>query len=135
METWLAILAGVMTAAGVYLMLNTNVIRFMFGLVLIGNAANISILTVGRHFGTTPPLIPEGQSTTVGTVANALPQALILTAIVISFGILAFTVVLLFRAYEELGTVDSNAMRTAEPADMLGGGKKPSQPVETREQA
>jgi len=121
METWLAILVGVMTAAGVYLMLNANVIRFMFGLVLIGNAANLAILTVGRHFGPNPPVIPDGATTTVGTVANALPQALILTAIVISFGILAFTVVLLFRAYEELGTVDSDAMRTAEPVGLVSG--------------
>jgi multicomponent Na+:H+ antiporter subunit C len=48
-------------------------------------------------------------------VANALPQALVLTAIVIGFGLFAFALVLAFRAYSDLGTLDSDEMRLAEP--------------------
>jgi multicomponent Na+:H+ antiporter subunit C len=51
----------------------------------------------------------------VGEVANALPQALVLTAIVIGFGLFAFALVLAFRAYSDLGTLDSDEMRLAEP--------------------
>ncbi len=115
MEALLAITVGAMTAAGVYLMLSWNMMRFLFGLVVIGNAANLAILTVGRHYGPAPPLVPDGQTAPAELVANALPQALILTAIVISFGILAFTVVLLYRAYEEMGTISGDDMRVAEP--------------------
>ena len=49
--------------------------------------------------------------------ANALPQALVLTAIVIGFGLLAFAMVLIYRCYRELGTLDSDAMRVSEPID------------------
>jgi hypothetical protein len=48
-------------------------------------------------------------------VANALPQALVLTAIVIGFGLFAFALTLVFRAYTSLGTLDSDEMRVAEP--------------------
>ena len=59
--------------------------------------------------------VPEGLAAAPGLVANALPQALILTAIVIGFGLLAFALVLVYRGYQSLGTLDSDAMRSAEP--------------------
>ncbi|MEM7026413.1 MAG: NADH-quinone oxidoreductase subunit K, partial [Pseudomonadota bacterium] len=52
-------------------------------------------------------------------VANALPQALILTAIVIGFGLLTFALALTYRAYQALGTIDVDAMRVAEPATQV----------------
>ena len=85
--------------------------------ILISNAANLAIFTSGRLTEGAPPLIPGGESTPVDVVANALPQALVLTAIVIGFGLFAFTLVLIFRAWTELGTLDHDEMRLAEPRE------------------
>ena len=122
METILALLVGSLFAASIYLMLSRNVVKFLFGLVLISNAANLLIFAAGRVTQGVPALIPATADVPVGPIANPLPQALILTAIVISFGLLAFALILAYRAYQELGTVDTDAMRVAEPPpDKLGG--------------
>lgn len=115
METVLAVLVGWLFAVAVYLMLNRNLMRYLFGLVLISNAANLVIFASGRLTYGEPALIDEGFAVPAEPIANAIPQALILTAIVIGFGLLAFAFVLAYRAREELGTVDTDAMRIAEP--------------------
>jgi len=117
METALAGLAGLLVAAALYLMLSGNLVRFLFGLALLSNAANLVIFAAGRLTYAAPALIADGASAPQGTVANALPQALILTAIVIGFGLLTFTLVLVYRGYRALGTVEADAMRVAEPPD------------------
>ena len=114
MEVMLSVLVGVLVAAAIYLMLAQNLLRFLFGLMLISNAANLAIFASGR-IGFSPPLIPEGAKAPVGEVANALPQALVLTAIVIGFGLFAFALTLAFRAYSSLGTLNTDDMRVAEP--------------------
>lgn len=115
METLLAILAGVMAAASVYLLLSRHVVRMLMGLILLSNTANLLIFFSGRLGSNVPPLVPEGLTAPAEAVANPLPQALILTAIVISFGLLAFALALVYRGYVEMGTVDSDRMRVAEP--------------------
>ena len=115
MEVALALIIGLLVACSVYLMLSRNVLRFIFGLVLLSNAANLTIFTAGRLTRAEPPLVPSGLPAPPELVANALPQALILTAIVIGFGLFAFSLSLVFRTYRELGTLDSDAMRLAEP--------------------
>jgi len=117
MESLLAITIGLLVAAAVYLMLARNVLRFIFGLVLISNAANLTIFVAGRLTTGAPPLIEEGASAPVDLVANALPQALVLTAIVIGFGLFAFALVLVFRAWNTLGTLNADEMRVAEPPE------------------
>ncbi|MEO1614031.1 MAG: Na+/H+ antiporter subunit C [Pseudomonadota bacterium] len=117
MESLLAISIGVMVAAGVYLMLSGEMLRFVFGLILILNAANLIIFNSGRLTEGAPPLIAEGADGPAGVVANALPQALVLTAIVIGFGLFAFAIVLVFRAWTQLGTLDGDEMRIAEPEE------------------
>ena len=117
MEPLLAITIGVLVATAVYLMLARNVLRFIFGLVLISNAANLIIFASGRLTEGAPPLIAAGASVPEGVAANALPQALVLTAIVIGFGLFAFALILVFRAFTSLGTLDSDAMRVAEPKE------------------
>ena len=114
MQTLCAGLVGVMVAASVYLILDRNLIRFIFGLILAGNAINLLIFAVGRLDSQRPPLIPDPATATQGPFANALPQALILTAIVIGFALLSFIFVLFYRTYQELGTVDTELMRVAE---------------------
>lgn len=115
METALALVIGILTATGVYLMLARNLLRYLFGLILLSNAANLAIFTAGRLTRASPPLIPEGLKAPDIPVANPLPQALILTAIVIGFGLLAFSLALIVRAYRRLGTLDADDMRIAEP--------------------
>ncbi len=131
MEPVLAILVGVMVAGSVYLILGRNLIRFIFGLVLASNAVNLLLFTGGRLSHTRPPLIPEGSPTPLEPVANALPQALMLTAIVIGFALLVFIFVLFYRAYQEIGTVDTEFMRLAEPPDDVT--PAPVCPIEPRE--
>lgn len=114
METLLALLTGIMVAGSVFLMLGRNLVRFIFGLMLASNAVNLLIFAAGRLDTPRPPLIPPGALQPVAPVANSLPQALILTAIVIGFALLAFVFILFLRAWQQLGTVDTEAMTDGE---------------------
>jgi multicomponent Na+:H+ antiporter subunit C len=117
METVLSLLCGTMAAASIYLMLAGNLIRFIFGLVMASNAVNLLIFIAGRLSISHPPLIPEAYGVPEMPMTNALPQALILTAIVIGFALLTFVFILFYRAYQALGTVDTESMRFAEPIE------------------
>ena len=117
MELLISVMVGALVAASVYLMLARNVLRFLFGLILISNAANLTIFVAGRLTPEAPPLIPYGADAPAGAVANALPQALVLTAIVIGFGLFAFALTLIYRTYQNLGTLNSDEMRLAEPEE------------------
>ncbi|MDW6021063.1 Na+/H+ antiporter subunit C [Mesorhizobium sp. BAC0120] len=115
METALSLTVGLFFIAGIYLMLSKHIIRVLLGIVLFGNAVNLLIFTAGRVASKTPPIISESAYLPAGATANPLPQALILTAIVISFSFFAFLLVLAYRAYNDLGTDDTGRMRLAEP--------------------
>ncbi|CTQ67789.1 MULTISPECIES: Na+/H+ antiporter subunit C [Stappiaceae] len=115
METGLSILVGLFFAVSVYLMLSKQLVRMLLGIAILGNAVNMSIFVNGRLTREVPPVIPEGLMVPTEVIANPLPQALVLTAIVISFSFFAFLLVLAFRAYQEVGTDDVNEMRVAEP--------------------
>ncbi len=117
MEAALALLVGLLMGVAVWLMLTGELIRFLFGLALISNAVNLAIFAAGRLTYGAPPLVPEGAAAPTEAVANALPQALILTAIVISFGLLAFALALVVRARRAFGTTEADRMRAAEPED------------------
>ena len=114
MEIVLACLAGALVAGGAYLMMSGKLLPYLFGLTMISNAANLIIFASGRLTYGEPPLVPPGAYTVEGA-ANALPQALILTAIVIGFGLLVFALTLSFRSYYALKTVEMDAMRASEP--------------------
>ena len=115
MEAALAAIVGLFFAAAIYLMLSKHIIRMLLGIALFGNAVNLLIFTAGRVASTVAPIIPEGLFIAPGLTANPLPQALILTAIVISFSFFAFLLVLAYRAYQDLGSDDTDGMRLAEP--------------------
>jgi len=106
MEPLLACLIGLMFAAALYLMLSGNLVKFVFGFALMGNAVNLLIFTAGRLSHVHPPLISPHQTGLTRAVSNALPQALILTAIVIGFAMVTFLLVLLMRTYAHTGTLD-----------------------------
>lgn len=110
----LILLVVLLVTAGTFLMLSRNMVRFLFGLILIGNATNLGIFTAGGLGTVLPAFVPEGAAAPTAPVANALPQALILTAIVISFGLASFLLALALKAYRALGTVDVEGMRLAE---------------------
>ena len=116
MEPLYIVAIGVMAAVAAYLLMSRNVLRMVLGLLLLGNAANLSIFVAGRMGSSLPPLVTDGQ-VTIAASANPLPQALILTAIVISFSLVAFTVVLLHKTYQRLHIVDTEKMREAEPIE------------------
>src|SRR3990172_12375318 len=107
MEILLAVVVGCLYGAGLYMMMRRSISKLIIGLILLSHGANLLIFTSGGLQRGQAPVIPFGQSSLQGLpVADPLPQAMILTAIVISFGVLAFTVVLLHRAHQELLTDD-----------------------------
>jgi multicomponent Na+:H+ antiporter subunit C len=114
MQLLLSIVIGGLFAAGLYLMLRRSIVKLVIGLGLIGHAANLLIFTVSGLTRGRPPLVPEGAVRPAGVVADPLPQALILTAIVISLGVIAFAVVLIQRAYQAVGTDDLDAMQATD---------------------
>jgi multicomponent Na+:H+ antiporter subunit C len=120
MQDALAILIGLMLSAAIFLVLSRSLIRILTGLVLLGNGVNLLILDAGRLTRATPPIVPEGLSVPVQPIANPLPQALILTAIVIGFALFGFLLVLVMRAREAIGADMTDEIRLAEPADRAG---------------
>jgi multicomponent Na+:H+ antiporter subunit C len=115
MEFILACLVGAFFAAAIYLILSRHTVRMLLGIAILGNAVNLLLFTAGRLTREVPPIIPGGMDVLPPGTANPLPQALILTAIVISFSFFAFLLVLTYRAFQELGTDDTDDMRLAEP--------------------
>jgi multicomponent Na+:H+ antiporter subunit C len=115
MSLLLPALFGLLVAAAVYQLLSRHAVRLLLGLIILGNAANLAIFAAGRVDGTAPPLVLAGADTLAAGAANPLPQALILTAIVISFGMVVFALTLAWRTIVATGTVDVDAMRVAEP--------------------
>jgi multicomponent Na+:H+ antiporter subunit C len=117
METALAVMIGLFFVVSIYLMLSRKIVRIILGVSILGNAINMLIFTSGRLTREVPPVIEVDLMVPSQATANPLPQALVLTAIVISFSFFAFLLVLGYRAYQELGTDDVDEMRVAEPVD------------------
>lgn len=101
---------GVLYAAGIYMILRRSMVKLILGIILLGNGANLLIFLLGRVTKGSPPLIPEDLYTFSEAYADPIPQALILTAIVISFGLQSFAIVLIKRAYKVVGTDDLDEM-------------------------
>ena len=114
METVLAFVIGGLYAAALYLMLRRSLVKLILGLSLLGNAANLLIFTSGGLTRGRAPVVPAGSEVLSPGAADPLPQALILTAIVIGFGVLAFTLVLLKRAYQIVGSDDLDALTSTD---------------------
>ena len=117
MEIYLVLLVGCFFSVSIYLLLSKYVIRVLLGVAILGNAVNLLIFTAGRLTREVPPIIPESLQVPAEATANPLPQALILTAIVISFSFFAFLLVLGYRSFQDLNTDDTDNMRFAEPVD------------------
>ncbi|NOG30733.1 Na+/H+ antiporter subunit C [Halomonas sp. CH40] len=111
MEPLMAVAIGILYATAIFMMLRRSIVKLVIGLMLLSNAANLLIFTTAGMTRGAPPLIPEGMSAPVGNVADPLPQAVVLTAIVIAFSVLAFAVVLIRRAYEVVKADDLDKMK------------------------
>ncbi|MET0787538.1 MAG: Na(+)/H(+) antiporter subunit C [Paenisporosarcina sp.] len=113
MEIVMCFVIGFLFMSAVYLMLSKSLLRIIIGTGLLSHGAHLLILTMGGLDGDSPPVVSPG----VTNYADALPQALILTAIVISFGVTAFFLVLAYRSYQELETDNMTLMRGTEDDD------------------
>ena len=94
----LALLIGVLYAVGTYLLLQRTLTRVVLGLGLLGHGANLLLLQAGGAAGLVP-FVSSGSAATVGTTADPLPQAMVLTAIVITFGVTAFLLAMAYRSW------------------------------------
>jgi multicomponent Na+:H+ antiporter subunit C len=115
MDQAIAVLAGLFLAVAIYLLLSRSLIRMLLGMVLLGNGINLTILVGGRLSRIVPPIVLGDAVAPAAEAANPLPQALILTAIVIGFAMFSFLLVLAWRAYQTLDADDTDQMRVAEP--------------------
>ena len=121
MTTYLVplVLIGGLTSAGVYLLLERNLTRMLLGLLLVGNAVNLLLLTVGGPSGR-PPIYGRS-SEAADSTADPLAQGMILTAIVIAMGVASFVLALAYRSYQlttaEEVSNDPEDTRVAERAD------------------
>jgi multicomponent Na+:H+ antiporter subunit C len=114
MTVLLAVVIGLLYTAAIYLMLRRNVVRLVFGLVLLGHAANLLIFTAGGLVRGRPPIVAAGAVVPPAGGADPIPQALVLTAIVIGFAVVAFAAVLVHRVVDRTGTDDVDEMRATE---------------------
>ncbi|WP_410765123.1 sodium:proton antiporter [Haloferax sp. DFSO60] len=100
----LAAVLGILFSIGTYLVLRRDVVRVVWGISIISQAANVYLVTMGGFSGLAPILTGHGAEGAAPT--DPLVQALVLTAIVIGFGTTALALVLTYRVYEEHGTID-----------------------------
>lgn len=114
MEVELALVVGSLYAAGLYLMMRRSIVKLVIGLALLGHAANLLLFTMGRLMRNHPPVIREGEAALTGLFADPIPEALILTAIVIGFGIQAFAIVLIRRTHEVANTDDMGSLQSSD---------------------
>lgn len=99
MELLISIIIGVLTTCGVYLALRGRTFPVVLGMTFLSYAVNLFLLVMGRLTIGKPPIIADN----VTDYADPLPQALVLTAIVISFAMTAFVIILSLKSYQELG--------------------------------
>ncbi len=114
MNLVLPFVVGALVAAGLYLMMRRSMFKLVLGLSLLSHAAHLLIFTAGGLTREHPPLIQRHSDQLTQPYADPLPQALILTAIVISFGVTAFTIALMYRSYRETGVDDLDSLKNEE---------------------
>lgn len=107
METLITILVGILVTVGVYLLLSRSLIRVILGSAILSHAIHLLLMVMGGLKKGSVPLLGENAE----SYTDALPQALILTAIVISFAVTAFLLVLAYRTYQEMGSDDLHELR------------------------
>ena len=115
MNLLIALLAGALFSIAIYLMLRRSAVKLIIGLGVLSHATNLIIFAAGGLTRGTPAIAPSNQPVPPTPHADPLPQALILTAIVIGFGVMAFMMTLVARAIRQTGTEDTDAFTAADP--------------------
>jgi multicomponent Na+:H+ antiporter subunit C len=109
-----AVLVAALFAAGFYLCMSRRLLRVMFGFFLLSNGVNLVLLgSSGDPTGKRAPVIGDGVG---GVSADPVPQALILTAIVIGFAVAAYVAVLVYRIYADHGVATVTSLFDGQPA-------------------
>lgn len=114
MDVLMAVVVGVMVASGLYLMLQRRLLHLLLGIALLGNGVNASIVVSAGLKSQHPPITPQGSEQPLEGHADPLPQALVLTAIVIGFGVLGFAVALAWRTFHLSRDDDLDQLRNTE---------------------
>jgi multicomponent Na+:H+ antiporter subunit C len=108
-----ALVAAGLFGCGLYMVLSRNVVRLLLGLSLLTTAVNLVLFQTGRYRSAQPPIIPEGADR-LSDAADPVPQALVLTAIVIGFALTVMLAALALRAYRGHGSLTTGEIRSAE---------------------
>jgi len=111
MAILISLVIGTLFGAGVYMMLRRTMVQLLIGLAMIGNAANLLIFTASGLTRARAPIIPADEDSLAQPFADPVAQALILTAIVISFGVIAFALALANRTFSEIGSENLSDLR------------------------
>ncbi|WP_113922683.1 Na+/H+ antiporter subunit C [Cognataquiflexum aquatile] len=114
MEILLVIIIGLLHAGGLYMLLRRSMFKMIIGLILLGNGANLLIFLLGRLVKGHPPVIEDGMKVFADIYADPVPQALVLTAIVIGFGLQSFAIILIKRVYNVLHTDDLDELNSTD---------------------
>lgn len=112
----IALLIGVLFACGLYCLLRRSVVRLVIGVLLLSQGANLLVFLSGGLTPGQPPMVEKGAKMPVAPFADPLPQAMVLTALVIGLALVAFLLTLVFRAHESVGSDDINAYDSTEKA-------------------
>jgi multicomponent Na+:H+ antiporter subunit C len=110
----LALVIGVLYGSGIYMILRRSLVKVLFGLLLLSHAVNLLIFTVGRITKGRPAFIEGPNNIITEPFADPVPQALILTAIVIGFGVVAFAIVLFRKTYAATNSDDIDKLNTTD---------------------
>lgn len=114
MNLFYALAISILVGCGVFMILSRHVLRVILGITVLSTATNLLIFFTGRLAPTLPPIIEKGEKALAANSANALPQALVLTAIVIGFALAAFAASLVLQTYRSLRTLNTRNMDAAE---------------------
>lgn len=109
MEVLIAFLVGVLFATGIYSLMRRSIVKLVIGVMLISQGANLLVFTSGGLLAGRPALVPPDGTVPPAPFGDPLPQAMVLTAIVIGFGLVAFLLALVARAQEAVGHDDITA--------------------------
>lgn len=123
MEIVLALAIGTLVASGIWLLFRPRTFQVIIGLSLLSYAVNLFILATGRMKTDAPPIVPQGEAVNPALYADPLPQALVLTAIVISFATTALLLVVLLVSRGLTGTDHVDGEEDGDQSDNGEGGQ------------
>lgn len=110
MEILLSILTGILYTVGVYLILRRSILKFIIGIIFISNATNLLVFISAGIVAGSPVFVNENTKGD-SIITDPLPQALVLTAIVIGFGLVVFTLALKYKFFSVTGTDDLDQLK------------------------